>query len=265
MALRSGLFDSTAVVETAEGFPRGNRAESADFFARYFSRFVGNGVCADPADGFAVRAAGGLNISVLPGDAFINGYFAFSDETQTLTLTSSAQEKTVRAVLRLDTSAGEITLALLDGDTELTRSGNIYELALADITVGAEASAVYQSGIRDLRLSEELCGQVMGITWTPDTSAYAAQLGALADDAAEAVAGLEDCLRDSSEEFDGWFDSVRARLSDSDAASLTENKAEKDLSNVPAGSVSYSHLSAEVKRKMESSAPWYDFYTVRTV
>lgn len=243
MALRSGLFDSTEIVETADGYPRGDKAESADFFARYFSRFIGSGVYALPSTGFAVTVSAGLTLSVAAGDAFINGYYVFSDEAQTITLTSGSADKTCRVVLRLDTAAGAITLALLDTDVALTRTGSVYELGLADIAVPAGAVAVTQSGITDLRLNSALCGIVTGVVDQLDTSSYAAQLDSIVGDASDAYDGMTEFIGGAESEFDVWFNSMKDQLSTDAAGNLELNKAEKDLSNVETGSVTASLIA----------------------
>ena len=60
MAMRSGLFDSTETVEMVGGFPRGDKAETADFFAAYFASFVGNGIYLNPPTCFQVLPQSGL-------------------------------------------------------------------------------------------------------------------------------------------------------------------------------------------------------------
>ena len=77
MAQRSGLFDSTEIVQSVNGYPQGNRAETADFFAQYFANFISNGVFANPSTNFKVMAQSGLTVVVRPGSCFINGYILF--------------------------------------------------------------------------------------------------------------------------------------------------------------------------------------------
>ena len=55
-----GMFDSTKIVETADGFPRGDKAVDAAFFARMMQCFYSDGVVR-PGDGgiifFPARAS----------------------------------------------------------------------------------------------------------------------------------------------------------------------------------------------------------------
>jgi hypothetical protein len=68
--------------KTVGGFPRGNKAETADFFAAYFASFVGNGVHINPPDSFKVSPVSGLTVRIAPGRCFINGYFGWDSEPE---------------------------------------------------------------------------------------------------------------------------------------------------------------------------------------
>ncbi len=74
-----------------------------------------------------------------------------------------------RVVLRLDTSlqTRRIAIATLAGEPaavpvapELTRSGNIYELSLAQVRIGANVLSISAADITDERGDAELCGVV---------------------------------------------------------------------------------------------------------
>ena len=60
MSLRCGLFDSTEIVQTVDGYPQGNKAETADFFAHALAGLSGNGIPPTPADAFKVTANGSM-------------------------------------------------------------------------------------------------------------------------------------------------------------------------------------------------------------
>ena len=74
MALKTGMFDSTELVTSSSGYAVGNKAVSAEFFARYFSSFVGSGILKNDGDSFKVMAGGGMKIKVLPGSAYIKAF-----------------------------------------------------------------------------------------------------------------------------------------------------------------------------------------------
>ncbi len=163
MAMKCGLFDSTAVEKDVEGFPRGNKAQDAAFFARYFSRFVGSGVCMEPQDGFALAAGGGTKVVVRPGEAFLCGYFCYDDEEATFDLGVSEVEREVQILLRLDSRIGEITLKAL-GDAQAAylpvREGGVYDLVLGCVMIPAGCKAITQDMIEDWRANTAVCGYV---------------------------------------------------------------------------------------------------------
>ncbi len=166
MAMRSGLFDSTEVVETVGGFPRGNRAETADFFAAYFSNFVGNGIYITPATNFQVLPQSGLSVRIRPGKCFINGYFGFDDAAEDKTFAIDTSPHEYWLVLRLDLASGSIAKTWLTdpaaGSLPL-RNTVIYDLAVAKITISANASAVTDAMITDLRSNTFYCGYVKSL------------------------------------------------------------------------------------------------------
>jgi len=237
MAIRSGLFDSTEIIESADGYPRGNKAENAEFFARYFASFIGNGIYAKQTGAFQVFEHDGLTVRIAAGACFINGYFAFDDADTYITLTSGVDDKIHRIVMRLDTYSGEISMAVLDGEISLTRNGGIYEIALADISVRAENTVIYQSDIIDLRADSDLCGFVTGVVDQLDTSVFFAQLDDVIENAEGKIENIQKLIEASEKDFDSWFENIKNKFYGSAAGYLDENKANRDLSNVDDGSV----------------------------
>ena len=63
-----GMFDSTTVVDTVNGFPRGDKAVDASFFAKMISSFYSDGVLSGgdyAQNGFRIVPAGGLAVTVM--------------------------------------------------------------------------------------------------------------------------------------------------------------------------------------------------------
>lgn len=180
MSLKSGMFDSTEIVTSVSGYPVGNKAVSADFFARYFASFIGNGVFKSAADSFQVIRSSGLKVKVRPGKAFIKGYFCYDDAESTFTLSaSSSVKKTYYIGLRLDLSAGAISMVCVDSGTYPVRNDTVYDLALAKIVVPINAASLSESNITDLRSDRELCGFAMCIPETIGNVEYANTAGTL--------------------------------------------------------------------------------------
>lgn len=140
-----------------------------------------SGVYSAEAD-FAVTPAGGLSINVSAGQGWVSparfeGYSIIQREPETLTLelADGQRPRIDRVVLRFDASARRTTLQVLQGipDTqpaapELTRTGLLYELCLAEITRPAGSMTITAANIRDTRTDEALCGIMRdGVTGIP--------------------------------------------------------------------------------------------------
>ena len=164
MAQRSGLFDSTEIVETIDGYPRGNRAETADFFAKYFSNFIDNGVFTEVSTSFQVLTAGGMNVTVKKGSCFINGYMAFDDEDEVFTLTAGHTHWFVQRAHLI--TGGDITKTWIvdaaEGELPL-RDGAYYDLLIAKVVIPAGANSITDEMITDYRYDKTVCGAVTSL------------------------------------------------------------------------------------------------------
>lgn len=159
MSLECGFFDSTEIVEeVGGGYPRGDKAQDAEFFAGFFSDIIGNGVRPSPSSTFQVLPQSGMQVQMRPGKCYIHGYMAWDTEAAALTVTAGT---TVYAVFRLNTDSGEITRLLSES---IQRSGSVYDLAVARITAPAGAVEVTDDMIEDLRSDPDYCGYVQKIT-----------------------------------------------------------------------------------------------------
>ncbi len=145
----------------------------ADDFAEYFRMFLKDGVW-KLGENLSVSPGNGLSVTIDYGAAMVQGYGYWLKDNNTgkkqLNLASTtAQQRIDRIVLRLDTSlqTRRITLAVLTGEAaaqpaapDLTRSGNVYEVSLARVHVGANALSVLPEQIVDERADSSLCGVV---------------------------------------------------------------------------------------------------------
>ncbi len=145
LPISGGMFDSTEIVETADGYPRGDKAVDAAFFAKMISCFYKDGVWG--SDSFMPSLGSGLTLKIGGGIAWIRGYMAWQKTDTELTLTPG---ETYSVVLRLDTLAGEFSLV---AKTDTTILNNEYEeeLLLAVVTVPAGATALSGKMISDKR------------------------------------------------------------------------------------------------------------------
>ena len=251
--MRYGYFDSEIVGTDSEGMPIFDRAETSDLFRLLFSKLVSNGVLADPSDCFQVVAAEGLNVTVRPGFGMINGAFAYDDAEATLTLEKApaSYSRIDRVVLRCNYADRLCELVVKTGTVANTpvapeivqpAAGDYYELGLATITVGTNATAVTQANITDTRLDSTVCGFITQLIDHLDTSVFFEQLDQFY---AEFVSKTESDYQLSREEylamcqdivdtlntfeqtaesdFDIWFQSIKDKLA-GDVAGALQNQ-----------------------------------------
>jgi hypothetical protein len=156
---RSGFFNSSG----------GDRVYNATDFARYFGCLASNGIFWATASNLRVTPGTGVNVSVAPGAAWINGYHYenTSPLEKTLETPDGVNPRIDRVVLRLSIPERRIFAAVKTGapaaipePPELTRTSDVYELALADVTVPRAAVSLVTGNVADQRLNQSLCGLV---------------------------------------------------------------------------------------------------------
>lgn len=164
-----------------------DRTYRAEDWAEYFASFIGNGVFPVPSTGLQVVVDNGMNLLLKAGKAWINGYFYNNTSDLTITIgTADGQLNRIdRIVVRWDLTnriiSAEVKSSAYSASPTapaLQRDADIYELALADVYVGAGVTAITQSNITDQRLNTSLCGVVAAVVEQIDTEAFNAQLQA---------------------------------------------------------------------------------------
>lgn len=230
----------------------GDRKYKAEDWASYFGSFIGNGVFPVPSTGLQVVAGNGMQVTVKAGKAWINGYFYnnTSDLSLTLATADGVLNRIDRIVVRWDLTNRVISVKAKSSSyasspiaPAVERDADIYELAIADVYVGAGVTAITGSSITDKRLDTTVCGVVAGLVDTIDTTAFNAQLEAWfaeyqRDSAAEynllvsymnslklqgdtQYDALEEYFADFKTEaqtdFDTWFEGIQDQL-DGDVA-----------------------------------------------
>ena len=135
---------------------------------------------------FQVVPGNGMSVVVKPGGCHIEGALGYNDNDITLTLepSNSSLPRIDRVVLRFNTSVDvRSIMAYVKTGTmsqnpqppELTQQDNLYELGLADITIPKGATYISATNIRDTRMIDNLCPQVV------PAIPYVTQLGELYD------------------------------------------------------------------------------------
>ena len=169
MALKSGFFNSVD----------GDRKYNADDLSNFFVKLISNGVFPDPSNNLKVVANSGLTVTVKPGYGFINAKYVYNSSDYDLTLDNAdtTNPRIDRIVLRYNSTNREITLNILKGTPaaepeapDLTRSSTVYEMALANIAIAANASAIATADITDRRGNSTDCGYVYGLIQQIDTT-----------------------------------------------------------------------------------------------
>lgn len=206
----SGLFDSTA---------DDPREYSASKFADYFGQVLTNGVFNGGTNLQVTCSGTDINSRVQPGYAWIKGYM-YKVDTDALVLAHALPHATLnridRVVLRLDLSIDKryIKAFVLPGTPAaspvapaLTRSGNIYEISLANVLIIAGKSFIESPQITDERLNTSACGLVNSLIQV-DTSAMQAEFDAFME-------GLSTSGYVTGEQFNVLDNKVTSHLSDS--------------------------------------------------
>ena len=156
---KSGFFNSSG----------GDRVYDATDFARYFGNLASNGVFWASASNLRVTPGANVSVSIAPGSAWINGYSYENTSPLELALETphGVYARIDRVVLRLSMPERRIFVAIKTGapaalpePPELTRTSDVYELALADVTVPRAAVSLVVGNIADQRLNQSLCGLV---------------------------------------------------------------------------------------------------------
>jgi len=242
-----------------------DRVYKAEDWAWYFSTFISNGVFPAPSDGLQVVAGDGMTIGVRPGYGFINGYAFRNQELYNLTISNAdgSLDRIDRVVLRWDLVQRLMELLVLTGSPSksptapaLTRTADIWEIALADIAVTKGLTTVTQAQITDDRYNSSLCGICAGVITQIDASTLTAQFDSFFKQYTEKVtesygnyttsieayeaawkAALDDWKASEQSEqdtwqtaqwqaFSEWLSKCEAAISDSTAATLTAEVVE---------------------------------------
>lgn len=181
-----------------------DRVYDASDVAGFLSKFFTNGIF---NNSLGVSANDNMTVSVATGSANINGYSY--ELTDTLTLDINESDSTLSridsVILRLNLNDRNITLQILEGNTATTpsqptivRSGNIYDLRLANITISAGAARITSDVIADTRFGSD-CGNVTQAVLSLDT---------------------EDIFNQYNTMFNNWFEEIKDTLSGDIAGNL---------------------------------------------
>jgi hypothetical protein len=176
-------------------------------------------------DNLAVKPAGGMQILVAPGLAWLNWakfkgivYANTEDKLLTVATAHGSLSRIDRVVVCYDQVLNTAELKILQGQPasapvppDIERAeGLAYEIALADIRVGRGVLEVTPADVTDQRLNEELCGIMRdGVTRIPTQELY--------DQVTDQWSFF---LNSSRTGFDTWFETIKDILDENAAGNL---------------------------------------------
>lgn len=236
----SGFF--TAEEDGNGGY---DRVYTAEQFAYYFSKFIGNGVYMVPSTQLQVSQSPtpNMSVNVAVGDAYINGYFYKNTTVANLSIeiASGPLNRIDMIVLRWDNLTRSIELKVLKGKEAsqatpptLTRNADVYELCLAKVSVSGATSQITNSSITDTRGDNNLCGFVHGVVSQVDTTTlwqqyatkfeelYQSYNKSLGDKLTQYGNSYQSFVTEYSGKFNKWFNDLVANWTDSDYAQMLE-------------------------------------------
>lgn len=183
----------------------GDRVYDADSFSDWLKQFFTDGII---SGGLRVIANGDMTLTVTAGTGVIGGKVKVFKTNTTLTLgtASGTLNRIDNVVLRRDDDARDFTLAIVKGTPanspvapDLTRSGNVYELKLAEVHIAKGVVVVTQASVTDTRANTDVCGWVIGNTETIDATQLLAQF---------------------TTAFNEWFEAMKDQLTEDAAGNL---------------------------------------------
>lgn len=205
MSENSGFFNAQLV----EGKP--DRTYEASHFAAYYASLIASGVFTDPATNLQVVAGtNALEVIVKAGKAFIQGYWYDNSENLSLSFSPNSGTGQVRwdeVILELNLGTRQIAAKVVTGTLSgtrptptVTRSGNVYQLCLAQLKIPPTGSPkLTNSYIYDTRSMTAVCGWVKGLIDQIDTT---------------------DLFNQYNTAFNEWFADIQYKLSENTAGKL---------------------------------------------
>lgn len=165
MAQKSGFFNALLTAGVYD------RTYNADDYCDNLAVVISNGVLRSTNDDLKVTASG-LNLTVNQGRAWIKGHYFNNTSTYSLPAVTlpTGGSRIDRVVLRFNNTIENrnISIQYITGTAatspvapDLTRTDDIYDLCLAEITVAAGASSV---SVNDTRSNANLCGWVYSVS-----------------------------------------------------------------------------------------------------
>lgn len=237
MAQECGFFNAQLVGEEFD------RVYLAEQFAAYFAAFIGNGIYGKSMQKLQVLCQDipNMSIKVLSGEAFINGWWYRNKDTYNIQIpiADGVLSRIDVIVVRWGNSERDMWLQLITGTPsinpvkpDIRRDADYYDLQLATINVTGGTANIIQAQIQDTRLDNAVCGLVTGVVDQIDTTNLYNQFESYFEYfkenyeadfnqwTIEKKAEYDQVIQTSLQDFNGWFDGIRDKLSEDVAGSL---------------------------------------------
>lgn len=152
-----GYFNSTTFTLDVNGFPIWNRAVGSEFMAKFAHTVLGNGAAAVTTGGFQVVKKTGMIVTIKPYFICKDGYMMYQTAETDIEFTSSTSEQVFYIGARLDVANNHF-----DGDDvgAFTTFVSATDIASCKLTITANAVALTDGMIEDLRYDTAYCGQI---------------------------------------------------------------------------------------------------------
>lgn len=214
MAVKGYFYNAIKTDDTYD------RLYNDEDFCSYLNKVISNGIFPSPSTNFNVSTNNNMTVSVAPGDAWLEGHKVTSDAIETLIFDAADPifNRIDRVVLYTDSDTQRAAgLRILKGTAasnpvppELTRTDDIFELCLANVTIAKGATAITAADIFDTRPDSEVCGWVAGLIQQVDVSTLYAQWSSMYRDL---YSRMENWQEEMKGQFDDWFYTLTSTLS----------------------------------------------------
>ena len=215
----------------------GDRAYSDKDFAEYYKMLFQDGVAIAAGDALKIKesASGGMRVVLSGGMAIMQGfqYINTDDLAVTVPVASTTQDRTDSVVIRHDTNAREIYVAVKQGDVTVERTDLVWELQLATIRVPRNSVNIPAGYITDKRADRTVCGYASPFEEV-NVSGLEDQYNALLENTYNNFVNNSTASLDASQsQFQAWFDNLQNQLDENQVANLQNQidniKAENEL------------------------------------
>lgn len=204
--LDSGFFNAVMVDNVPD------RVYDADDVNSYFDGLISkDGIFATVSTACQVVASSGMNVVVKAGKGKVGNHWFYirSDTSIEVSISDVVLNRIDAVVVKLDLTNRTISLYVKNGTLSsspvaptLTRTDEVYEIALAYISVNKNITSITSTMITDTRSNNDLCGWIVGLIEQFDTTTLFNQY----------ETAQNDFLSNKTEEFNNWFETNKETI-----------------------------------------------------